>query len=237
MTRVRWWASVYYPTQLAAWLAARLWLRFRAEGREHVPASGPFVLVANHQSFLDPFLLGVGGRRAVAFLARGSLARFPPIRWWLKGVGAILIEREAPARSDLRKILESLDHGIPVAMFPEGTRSRDGQVGRFRRGLLFVVDRTGVPVVPAGLSGTFTALPRGRIFPRPSACKMRIGAPIPPAEVLASGGLERLRRTVAELAGMPLSPGPAEGKTPPDQVGAGRSPDSSDDEDSSGRDR
>ena len=125
-TGVRRWAVVYYPSRLASWLVARLWLRFKVKGREHVPASGPFLLVANHQSFLDPFLLGIGGGPAVAFLARASLARFPPIRWWLAGVGVILIDREAPARADLRKILASLDDGTPAQGVPDDSVQRNG---------------------------------------------------------------------------------------------------------------
>lgn len=203
-------ALVYYPSRLLSWLFAKVWLRLRVEGRNLVPETGAFVLAANHQSSLDPFILGVGAGPRLHFVARATLAR-GPVGWWMRSVGTILIERDAPTRQSMETIIATLRAGTPMVYFPEGTRSRDGSLGEFRRGLLLLVKRAGVPVVPAGLDGTRKSLPRGRILPRPAACRVRIGSPIPAAELLAPGGLELLRRRVSELAGIPA-----------DQVEAGR---------------
>ncbi len=223
---------VYYPSWVVTRVLSTLWFRLVVKGRDKLPDDGPFLLIANHQSFLDPLLLGMASRR-VRFVARASLARFPPLRWWLKGVGTVLIQRDAPSRSDIDAMIATLKAGFPMVLFPEGTRTRDGSVGAFRRGLTLLLKRTGAPVVPAGLRGPFRALPRGRMFPLPVSCALHLGAPIPAEEILAPGGLHRLRGQVAELAGAPLGDCPAEEKTTPNQVGAGREHDSSDDEDSS----
>ena len=233
MTKARRSFLVYYPSRVLTWLLSRVWLGFAVEGRKQIPEAGPFLLVANHLSALDPFLLGLGAGTRVFFVARSSLGRLPLVRWWLTAVGTILIDREAPSRQALEKIMATLQAGTPVVFFPEGTRSRDGKVARFRRGLLLLVKRTGVPVVPVGLRGSGRALPRGRWFPRPTRCGMRIGPSVPAVEVLAPGGLEQLRQQVSELAGMPLG-SPAQGETL-GQVGDGRSGASSDDQNSSAR--
>ncbi len=227
---------VYNCSWVASWVMSTLWFRLVVTGRDKLPDAGPFLLIANHQSFLDPLLLGMASRR-VRYVARASLARFPPLRWWLKNVGTVLIQRDAPSRSDINAMIATLKAGFPMVLFPEGTRTRDGSVGPFRRGLTLLVKRTGVPVVPVGLRGPFQALPRGRMFPLPVSCALHLGAPIPAEEILAPGGLQRLRGRVAELAGAPLGQAPAEKKTTPIQVGAGPEHDSTDDVDSSTPDR
>ena len=235
MTTARRSSLAYYSSRVLTWVLSRVWLGFTVEGRDRVPEAGSFLLVSNHLSALDPFLLGIGAGSRVFFVARSSLGRSPLVRWWLTAVGTILIDREAPSRQALERILATLRGGTPVVFFPEGTRSRDGKIAPFRRGLLLLVKRTGVPVVPVGLRGSDKALPRGRWFPRPTPCGMRIGPAVPAEELLAPGGLERLRHQVSELAGMPLG-SPAEGGAH-GQVGGGRSRSSSDDQNSSARNR
>jgi 1-acyl-sn-glycerol-3-phosphate acyltransferase len=203
------------PQPLVRWLSktlvlfwARIWLRLSIHGRANVPATGPVLLVANHASYLDPPLIGVTNARFVWFLARQSLAKTAPLRWWLGCMGVALIDRDAPSTAVLRFLAEQLDQGVVVALFPEGTRSRDGTVGPFRAGVEFLVRRTGATVVPVGIDGTWRAFPRGARVPRPRRVVVRYGEPWPAERVLAAGGLEALRARVAELARAPLG-GPA----------------------------
>lgn len=195
-----WWTV----SRTALWLFAKLWLRMRSEGAEQVPASGPVLLVANHTSYLDPPLVGSTCKRWVAFLAQAGLARFAPMRWWLRQVGVTLIDRDAPSTAALRLVADSLAAGEVVGIFPEGTRSRDGAVAPFRSGVEFLVRRTGATVVPIGIDGAFRAFPRGALLPRPRRVTVRYGAPWLPERVLAPGGVEALRRCIAELARAPL---------------------------------
>lgn len=182
----------------------RLYFRLRIEGRHHVPKTGPVLLVANHASYVDPPLVGITAGRWVGFLAQAGLARLGPLRWWLGQMGVTLIDRNAPSKEALRVIAECLGKGEAVGIFPEGTRSADGAVGPFRNGVEFLVRRTGATVVPIGLDGNHRAFPRKAILPRPRKLVVRYGAPMSAAEVLAPGGVERLRARVAELAQAPL---------------------------------
>ena len=176
----------------------------RAVDAQYVPREGPVLLVANHTSYLDPPLLGVGITRVVRYLAQAGLARFGPLRWWLRKVGVSLIDRRAPSKDVLRYLSEALEQGSCVALFAEGTRSDDGSVGPFRSGVEFLVRRTGATVVPSGIDGAFRSFPRGRKWPRPVRCTVRYGAPWSPERVLQPGGVEALRAEVARLAGAPL---------------------------------
>ncbi|MGE3173628.1 MAG: lysophospholipid acyltransferase family protein [Planctomycetota bacterium] len=199
---------VYQASRSMMALWARLWLRLSTEGREHVPMQGPLLAVANHCSFLDPPLLGVTVVRPVRFLAKQGLAAVPPLRWWLRKVGVSLIDRNAPSKDVLRKLTEQLQQGGCVAVFAEGTRSDDGKTAPFRTGVEFLVRRTGAPVLPVGIEGSFRALPKGAWFTRPRKCTVRCSEVWSPERVLAPGGSEALRREVARLAHAALSDDP-----------------------------
>ena len=132
--------------------------------------------------------------------AQAGLASFGPLRWWLRQVGVTLINRDAPSKEALRVIGNSLKAGEVVGIFPEGTRSRDGRLLPFKSGVEFLVRRSKATVVPVGIDGTFRAYPRKAWFPRPSKVVVRYGEPWTAEQVLADGGIEALRRRVAELA-------------------------------------
>lgn len=213
-----WWLS---RTLVRLW--SRVWLRLSIRGLEHVPRTGPLILVANHASYLDPPLIGITVPRYVRFLAQAGLARFPPLRWWLRCIGVSLIDRDAPSKEVLRFLVRTAADGGCVSVFAEGTRSRDGSVAPFRSGIEFLVRRTGAPVVPVGIEGTFRAFPRGAKFVAPRKCAIRFGAPWSADRVLAPGGVEALRRTVAGLARAPLQPPSAAADGAGDDAGAAAS--------------
>ncbi|MEM7202139.1 MAG: lysophospholipid acyltransferase family protein [Planctomycetota bacterium] len=184
----------------------RLVWGFRAGGQEHVPAAGPVLIVANHASYLDPALLGLGVNRPCRFLARASLGRIPLVGSWMRGIGTLFVDRDAPTAAVFHRLIEVLEEGDAACMFPEGTRSGDGRVGPFKRGVQLLAKKTGASVVPAGIRGSFAAFPRGRCVPRPfRRCSVVYGPPMTAAEVLAEDGLEELRRRVARLCGQPLA--------------------------------
>jgi 1-acyl-sn-glycerol-3-phosphate acyltransferase len=189
----------------------RLLFGLRVAGAANVPASGPVVLAANHASFLDPLIVGVGTRRRCCFLARDSLARVPLVGRWMRAVGTLFIARGAPRLEVFEQLLAVLDQGGVVTVFPEGTRSRDGRIAAFKRGVLLLARRSGAAVVAVGIRGSHAALPPGRWLPRPRRCRVEFGPPMAAAEVLAAGGLEELRRRVAALAGSALAGGTAPG--------------------------
>ena len=176
-----------------------------ARGRDHVPATGPVVLAANHGSFLDPPLVGSWSPRQVRFLARSTLEKIPIVGAWMRWVGTRFVDRDAPSARALQAMIEVLQAGDVVVVFPEGTRTRDGRLGPFKRGLLLLLKKSDATVVPTGIRGSFHAFPRGRKLPRPfRRCTVVFGEPMTAAEVLSPGGLELLRRRVAEVSGQEL---------------------------------
>lgn len=195
-----------------------LWF-LRVEGRQHIPDSGPTLLVSNHASFLDPGLVGCRLSRPCRFMARSTLAKIPILRGWMQGVGVVLVDRKAPSVATMRQIIELLAHGQMVAVFPEGTRTKTGELGPFRPGLLVLAKKTGAVVVPAGIRGSFAVFPPGRRLPRLfRRCSVTYGAPMTAEEVLAAGGLEVLRHRVAQLSGQTLAAATGEETRSTDRV-------------------
>ncbi|MGA7497639.1 MAG: lysophospholipid acyltransferase family protein, partial [Isosphaeraceae bacterium] len=163
----RWGELLWY--RLVQYMFATLFAAlggWRASGRHNMPATGAVLLVANHLSFLDVFLLGIPLRRPLNFVARSSLF-FPVLGFLIRSVGAFPIQREGMGASGMKETLRRLRRGGIVTLFPEGTRSRDGKLAPLKSGIAVLVSRAGVPVVPAGIAGTFEAWPRSRLLPVP----------------------------------------------------------------------
>jgi len=198
-------------------LVAKPCFRLTSSGREHVPTSGPVVLVPNHGSFLDPPFAGLACPRRVRFIARSTLAKSRLFGSWMRAVGVVLIDRESRSRSTFDEAIAVLGAGEVLAVFAEGTRTHDGRLGEFKKGILKLLDKSGASAVPMGIIGAFEAWPRHRKLPRPRRCHVRFGPPMTAAEVCAPGGLDRLRRAVADLSGQELAPTSAEcvAGTPP----------------------
>lgn len=184
----------------------KLYFRIRCENADRLPKDGSVLLVANHASYLDPAMVGITATRWVGFLAQAGLAKLGPCRWWLGQVGVTLIDRDAPSKQAMRLISDCLKAGEVVGIFPEGTRSPDGSIAEFKGGVEFLVKRSKTTVVPIGIDGSHQAYPKGSWFPRPRKVVVRYGEPWTAEQVLAEGGVEALRRKVAELANCPLKP-------------------------------
>jgi glycerol-3-phosphate dehydrogenase (NAD(P)+) len=145
-------------------------------GREHIPASGPVILASNHRSFLDPFVIAVMARRPIYFMAKRELFVNRPVTWLLGSLGAYPIARGASDQEAMTTTRAILERGDGVLIFPEGTRTRPGPLGRPKRGVGRLALETGAPVVPVAVIGT-EAVRRGwRI--RPHKVRVRAGAPL-----------------------------------------------------------
>lgn len=197
------WFYLFSRFVLRVW--CRIWLRAYHCDEDNIPLDGPVILAANHSSHLDPLVLGVFVHRRVWYVARSSLEKMPLANIWMRSVGIIFIDRKAPGREAIGRVIQKLAEDEAVGMFPEGTRSKDGGIGAFQRGLLLLLKKSHARVVPVGIRGTFAALPPGKFFPRPRRCSVHFGKARSAEEVLAPGGLEALRQEVAALSASELA--------------------------------
>ena len=155
----------------------RLYHRGRIYNVARLPARGAVILAANHVSFLDPPLLGMGFQRECCFLARDTLFRNPLAGWLLRSWNCLPMSRDRGDLGAVRTMLRLLGEGKAVLMFPEGTRSPDGQLQEARAGIGMIVARSKAPVVPMRIFGTDRALPRGASWPRPARLVIKFGEP------------------------------------------------------------
>ncbi len=190
-----------------AWMLTSLLYRIRIYDEDNIPAEGPAVLVCNHVSFVDALVLGGAVRRPLRFVMYYKIFEIPLLRLLFKTAKAIPIasarEDEALMEACFDEVAQRLEEGEVVCIFPEGAITRDGEIHRFRPGIERIIERTPVPIVPVSLSGLWGSwfsrqsggglrkIP-GKLFAR---VDVRVGPPVPPADVVA-GKLETLVRTL-----------------------------------------
>ena len=161
-----WLSYLWYEWNLCLSMAGMtLGFSLRTEGHRHVPREGPALLLSNHQSFLDPVIIGVAARRHLCFLARETLFRSRALGWLIASLRAVPIKHRGFARGGLQTILEQLEAGRAVLIFPEGERTRDGMLHPLRPGIHLLIKRMALPIVPVGIAGAYGAWPRWRAYP------------------------------------------------------------------------
>ncbi|MEA2440915.1 MAG: glycerol-3-phosphate dehydrogenase, partial [Thermoleophilaceae bacterium] len=144
-------------------------------GREHVP-DGAVILAANHRSFLDPFVVGICLNRPVYFVAKKELFDRRLVGWFLNCLGAFPIRRGESDEESVETAKQILARGDALVIFPEGTRTREGSLGRAKRGVGRLALESGAPVVPVAVHGTEHARRGWRL--RPVKVKVRLGRPL-----------------------------------------------------------
>ncbi len=169
---------VYRACSLGSLALCKAYFRLRVEGLANIPKAGGAVLASNHQSFIDILLFGGCVPRHVAFVARDTLADWRWLAYVMRECGTVLVRRGSSDRRALRQMADHLERGDMVAIYPEGTRTRDGSLQEFKGGALLAARMAGVPIVPCGIRGAFNAWPRGRTIPRPKKIGVRFGPPI-----------------------------------------------------------
>jgi 1-acyl-sn-glycerol-3-phosphate acyltransferase len=190
--------------------------RLRGTGRENIPTTGGVLVLSNHQSQFDPVLVGLCSQRRMNFLARQSLFRFAPFRWLIQSLDAIPIDRDGTGLGGLKETLKRLKRGEIVLIFPEGTRTSDGEVAALKPGFVALARRAAVPLLPVAVDGAFQAWPKGQALPGRSIIHVVYGPPLMPAElpqlddeqlvaemqsrIVACHALARQSRTRAKIA-------------------------------------
>ena len=183
---------------------------FRGEtgGLENLPADGAFLVAANHASHLDPPFIGAALPHQMAFFARKSLWKPGLGAWWMDGVGAIPVDRDGSDLSAIKRVLATLAAGRPIALFPEGTRSPDGELQPAKAGVGLIACKTRVPVVPCRIFNSHQALGRAGGFRPGTPVDIVFGPPLRPEFYdQKSDGKERYQRAseriMAAIAALP----------------------------------
>lgn len=182
---------VTFRPNIAFWVAREPWSRgllwcsgakiVEVRGRERVDFSEPHIFVLNHQSMAD---IPVGFRALepvpLRFIAKKALSYVPFLGWYMWAVGMVFVDRAKSVRAiqSLEAAGARIREGANIIAFPEGTRSRDGRVQPFKKGIFMVALKAGVPIVPIAVEGTLTVLPAGGFRPRPNRVRVNIGEPI-----------------------------------------------------------
>ena len=196
--------------QVFLWTLGKVFLQFfsvlcfhvRVAGRENVPAKGGVLLVTNHQSMLDPWMIGIALHRQIHFMARESLFKGGLGQYALETTNTFPIRRGRAYSTAVREAIRRLNCGYLLNLFPEATRSSDGTIGPIAAGVAIIVHRAKVPVVPIVIDGAFEAWPRDRKFFRYSGIRIRYGKPIAYEELANLSADEisvRIRREMVEL--------------------------------------
>ena len=160
-----------------------MWFRGEVAGTENFPRTGPFLIASNHASHLDPPLVGSQIAKQMRFFARKSLWHSRFLGWWLDQVETIAVERDTGDIGAIKKVLQALKDDRAVVLFPEGTRSPDGLLHKPKAGVGLMACKTGVPVVPCRVYGSFEAYGKGRLIPRfGTPVTIVFGPPIPASD-------------------------------------------------------
>ncbi|MCU0712490.1 MAG: 1-acyl-sn-glycerol-3-phosphate acyltransferase [Pirellula sp.] len=168
----------YRWLRLTSRIIATVFFGFRTEGRHNLDFEGGAMLLATHQSVMDPVLVGLIANRRLNYLARKTLFKNAAFAFLIRLLDAIEIDRDRGGLSGLKEMLKRLKRDEAVLMFPEGTRTVDGQVHELKPGFIPIARRSEVPLVPIAIVGAYDCLPRGSRLPTCKPISVVVGEPL-----------------------------------------------------------
>jgi 1-acyl-sn-glycerol-3-phosphate acyltransferase len=169
----------------------RLFFRTTVEGLERVPTDGPMIIAPVHRSGIDFFVASEVTRRKLHYMAKDSLWKRPRFGRFLQTLGAFPVHRDAADREAMRRAQRVLEAGEVLVLFPEGERRTGPVVKDLHEGVAFLAARTGATVVPVGIGGSASVMPKGSKFPRPLHIHLVVGEPIAAPARTAAGRVPR----------------------------------------------
>ena len=173
---------------------------FKAYGAELVPDSGGVLIVSNHQSYIDPVLLGTAIKnRPLSYLAKSELFENRYFGFMIRNMNAFPVRQGAGDVGAVKETIRRLQEGHALNVFPEGSRTPDGELQPMQSGIGLIVRRAGVPVVPAAIVGSYEAFPRHAKFPRRRPVRLQFGPPMHLADLKAAEIVKRIGDTIREL--------------------------------------
>ena len=156
---------LYRFAQLSSWFYFKVFHRIEIKGAENIPTTGAFILASNHTSYFDPPALGCKCPRNLHYFARDSLF-FWPLGLLIRNLNSIPVNRSQLDITTLKRVLKVLQAGDPLLVFPEGTRSPDGQLGSGKKGIGLLLAKSQSDVLPARVRGANHVLGKGMLIPR-----------------------------------------------------------------------
>jgi 1-acyl-sn-glycerol-3-phosphate acyltransferase len=193
--------------QIIARVGTTLLFDLKTYGRENVPATGGVLLVANHQSYLDPVLVAVHLRRPVSFLAKSELFENPYFGWFIRTLRAFPVRQGEGDIGAVKEVIRRLKEGHVLNIYPEGSRTETGKMAPLEKGVALVIRRARVPVVPVAIEGSFAAWPKDSKVFHGHRIRVKYGKAInfegkKGDEIIQTLEL-RLREMIGELKAMP----------------------------------
>lgn len=192
-------------------LSSRMHIEVRAHGLDEVDWSKPYVVMANHQSYLDVLALYTALPRCFGIVAKKTLFAVPFFGGVMRALGCVPVDRGKHAEAiramaDAAAIVRKA--GTTIAVFPEGTRGKGDRVGKLKKGPFHLIELAQVQTLPVGIRGTAALMPRQNTGIRPGIVEVHVGQPVapPPGSNPAARNamMARVRADIARLAGMPL---------------------------------
>lgn len=185
-----------------AWLILKTTgVRVTVRGLEHLDPHRSYVLASNHQSIYDIPIIFVSVPLQLRIVAKQSLGRIPFLGWHLQRTGHLLVDRRNPGPDIVAKMRRLVNEAHSLIVFPEGTRSMDGTLGRFKRGSFVVALDAQLPVVPVTVIGSRSVMQKGRLMVCPGDVRLIVHEPIPTAGLVRediTAFAEKVRHAVAE---------------------------------------
>jgi len=202
----------------------RFYFGLTLRGTEHIPPTGPILITPNHQTFADPPLVTIPVRRPVFYMAWSRLFEIPVLGWLIRRLRAFPVQIESSDPRATREAVRLLQAGEAVMIFPEGGRTPDGRIQRFKPGAFRLAVSLGVPVLPVTITGGHEAWPPGRVFPRRGRMTITYHPPLSPDRTrdpreAARDLAEQARAAIAGALGEATPAAPRRGSRP---GGAGR---------------
>ena len=191
--------------RLWAWLILRTTgVRVERTGAEPPRPAESCIFVANHASIYDIPILFTALPQSLRIIAKAALGYVPFIGWHLRLAGHVLVDRDNPGASVFKRMQRMTRHGASLIVFPEGSRSADGRVGRFKGGIFLLAIETGLAVVPVSVINSRAVMPKGRLMVCPARVRVVVHEPIPTAGLVREDArrlAEQTRGVVASAVG------------------------------------
>ena len=212
----------YQMWVIITYTLSRIFFGLRYVHSERVPKEGKIVVIANHQSFLDPPLIGIGTGRPCHYMARDTLFK-GLFGWHIRHLNAYPVSQTKNPIQGIKETLKRLKQEQAVLIFPEGTRSEDGNLGEFQKGIIAVARKSKAPILPCVIQGAYDAWPRHAKLPHPHKITVTYGNVLSTEEIQAMSEedlLVHLKNQIAEMLGETDKIQPLPSQTPANKTAA-----------------